>query len=58
MPRVSSRQNGKGYTSSVTVQLPGANKEVTFAVSAGTKKLAKISAYAEAVTAFTQAYPP
>ena len=55
MPQVLSRQNKTGYTSTVIVQLPGANKEVPFVVSAQTKKLAEISAYAEAVSAFTQA---
>ena len=57
MPHVrSAKQNDGGYTSSVVVQLPGIKNEVTFAVSAQTKKLAKISAYAEAVAAFKKAH--
>ena len=55
MPKAFSERNNAGYTSRVTVQIPGSNKEVTFTVNAGTKNLAKISAYAEAVSAFTKA---
>ena len=57
MPSVFSWQTSDGYTASVTVQIPGAKKEAIFAVAAATKKLAKISAYAEAVTAFNKACP-